>query len=574
MTSSLPLGRVGDTAIVFLGLWQVWAMGVIQASGSLPTLTTGLAVILPIAVGLPLLVARSEAPPGRRLLLTVALLALVAGAGTLSLVRADGDDAFYVGQITGTLAHPQLPVASFDVLHGDVTAPIQQPAHRGQSYELLVAAAAWILPVDHRALYYFVFPVLSAALAMVATALLARDLLDDDDGAALAVGFALGLAFIWAGTHVTPGNYHLVRLFQGKGVFVSTWMPLVLWAALRFGSSPGRWTWTRLVLAVFGASALTSTALVVAPVGAALGVLPFLRPTRSGARLALAGLATAIPSLLVLLRVKAEIDAAAIVPHGVTTWSLWQWLGAGPRAVVAMLLFLALPAVAGPAKRRWAAVYVGVVVVALFNGLSGSLLARVSDVLSWRLYWAVPLLPLVAIALGGLALRGRRQALVVLVALGGFTPGPWVGSRTNRAEVAWPPRYDQQAGPCALAERVITHDVTHPALLERTVAMCTTAWVERPPLLTVRQFYTRHLERHQGPAETRRRLELFRLTLGQVPKARAGRLFDDLDDRCVTALAVRSNARRRYLTLLTEHRWTLDTEQGDVSLYLRDGCPE
>ncbi|MCB9671472.1 MAG: hypothetical protein H6736_15840 [Alphaproteobacteria bacterium] len=502
---------------------------------------------------------------------------LVAGAAaavlTLVVDRPDGDDGYYLGQVAGTLAHPDLPVLGFDVMHGDVTAPVQQPAHRAQSFEVLVAALAFLVPIGHEWLYYGVLPAVFSALFALTAGLLAREVVGER-AAVPAVLASVVLAALWGGLNPTPGNFAMARMFQGKAVFATVWMPLVVWAALRFADRLDARSWALLALAIFGASSFTSSALVAAPVGAAFAVLAALRPDRSAVRAAAGGLLAALPSVVSLLLVKLDVDAAGIPPHFSRTYDWVDFYGPGARVPLSFGLLALLPAFA---RTPWAARYVLVVFFLLLNGVTADRLGTLSSLFEWRIYWSVPTLAILGASLGGLAIWSVRRvpvgavlAVLFLVAFG--RAGPWVGDRQSRASWGWP-HWDRVEDGCAIAARAIAHDRVHPALLHRDAAICATAWLERPPLIGVRQFYLEHLYRHIGEEEGFRRVKLLRFVDGNGKRRNAPWVLDELDRRCVVSLAFDGKASERLDTdALTARGWREELVAGDLQLWVRDSC--
>ena len=79
--------------------------------------------------------------------IALALVCVAALVATLGINRPDGDDAYYFNVIISALDHPELPVLSFDGMHGDTSAPIQELASRrrltSSSWPSAPASRAW-----------------------------------------------------------------------------------------------------------------------------------------------------------------------------------------------------------------------------------------------------------------------------------------------------------------------------------------------------------------------------------------------------------------------------------------------
>jgi hypothetical protein len=72
-------------------------------------------------------------------LVAIALAGTIGAGLAISMNRWDVDDGYYLNAVVQHLEHPTLAVLSFDGLHGDLTAPIQQVMHR--------ATSSWWLPL-------------------------------------------------------------------------------------------------------------------------------------------------------------------------------------------------------------------------------------------------------------------------------------------------------------------------------------------------------------------------------------------------------------------------------------------
>jgi len=94
-------------------------------------------------------------------------------------------------------------------------------------------------------------------------------------------------------THRWFGNFGLVRIWQGKGIFLFVFMPLVYSYAIAFALRPTAARWLLLAAAQTAAVGCSSSALWAAPVGALMAMCCVLRPTPIGLlRLAIGALAS------------------------------------------------------------------------------------------------------------------------------------------------------------------------------------------------------------------------------------------------------------------------------------------
>lgn len=539
-TPSLPPGRAPELTLA-------WAAVACVAVGF------GAPVLVAWAFGLVHLVALGSAwGPGEgplfaratgRDLVSVGLTGLLGMLVVLGVNKPDVDDAYYLNAIMSALRYPDLAVLSFDGLHGDTSAPIQQVIHRPQTYELFVATVARWLPIGPLSVYYITLPALFALALPVAQWRLAKAW--TGRLAWLVVPVLLLLLVSWGHDHRTFGNYSFVRLFQGKGIFLFVLLPLVLHAAMVWSQRPSLSAWVRLCLAQCAAAVFTSTALVVVPIAAGLallaGVVPAWRSLwRSGV-----GLAASLPVVGILLVVRHELALAGNLVSEGDDYGMEAVTGPGIRQGLTLLGVVAAPYLArtaGLSNAAWIGRLVAVTWVLVFNGVMSGWLAKGAALLSWRLYWAspVPLLLALSVASGaalvprGVARRGGR-ALAGGAVLGGLlfvASDGWTTARS--AQVMWdfagskrPPRF-------RIARQVA--DLTEPddlVLAAEPIALWMTSFRDGPRLVAVRKFYTDNLSRYWGWPESERRWDLMRWVDGRPVDLTLGEVMVELDTRCV-----------------------------------------
>ncbi|MCB9691602.1 MAG: hypothetical protein H6736_07290 [Alphaproteobacteria bacterium] len=431
------------------------------------------------------------------------------------------DDAYHVNAILSTLEHPDLPLLSFDGLHGDTSVPIQQLIHRPQTHEVAVATLARLTGIDGRTLYWLVLPQLFAALLVIASWRLAKAV--DARSAWLAAPLVVFVLVCWGGDIRTYGAYAVLRLFEGKAFFYGALIPALVVAAGRFATAPSARTWALLLLTQCWCAMFSSSALVLAPIAAGLALLPFL--ARRTAPTLAAGLAASAPLVAVLLLMKLEVSGVGGLRSDGWVRSGEAVIGTTLRAPLAMALFAASPlaVVLRRTPSGWLPAYALASFLLVFNAFTPAVLSRVASLFSWRLYWCVPLPALLAtvVAMLTLALWDRRKggaAVLVAFCVAFWAAGPtsWTYSEnTSFRFMAWRNDPDVEATAEAVVALTTPADlVLAPPRVAERIAMQT----GRPRLMSIREQYLVNLARHWGDDETLRRMRLMMLVEGTLPR--------------------------------------------------------
>jgi hypothetical protein len=198
-------------------------------------------------------------------------LTIAAALITLLAHRPDADDSLYLNVIVTSLDFPGEPLLLKDGLHGIPQLPLAYVVYRAHSFELLNAILARFSGLSPLAIYYLLLPPVFAALVIAGQWTLLRRLNPSLALPALGVTFAVML--LWGDTHWSPGNFAFVRLHQGKAIFASAMVPIILFYALRFSERGDARSWTGLFLAQVAAVGLSSSAVFVAPATAGLALI-------------------------------------------------------------------------------------------------------------------------------------------------------------------------------------------------------------------------------------------------------------------------------------------------------------
>jgi hypothetical protein len=228
--------------------------------------------------------APAAAPPLRGRWPEIALwaMALACAAVAIGVHRPDFDDSFYVNVAVAAADFPSRALLSGDTMLGVEGLPLHMPAHRIHTFELWNAALSHVTGMRAIHAFHWVSAALFALLVALAHAKLFRLLTPRLWPFALA---ALLAVLVGVGeTHRWYGNFALVRIWQGKGIYLFVFMPLVYSYAIQFALRPSASRWGLLWAAQTAAVGCSSSAVWAAPVGAFMAMACVVRPTPEGLR--------------------------------------------------------------------------------------------------------------------------------------------------------------------------------------------------------------------------------------------------------------------------------------------------
>ncbi|HSF14180.1 MAG TPA: DUF6077 domain-containing protein [Vicinamibacteria bacterium] len=465
------------------------------------------------------------------------LLAVGAVVVTLTAQRPDMDDAYYIGVAVGAADAPNEPLLATDSLHGIPGLPLLLSVYRVQSLELAWGALAYLTGVPAITWSHLAFPALAAVLVVLAYARLLKHLIPDRWAIGLVV---VVLIFVVVGeTHRWYSNFAFVRLQQGKGIFLSVMVPLLVAYALEYSARPGRSRWLRLAAASVASVGLTVTALWIVPLVAGLGLVCGLTFTRRGAIVAAGGALTSLyPVLLALGLSRTTTDRLSVVypsvkgSHELITGAVHAVLGDSMVALLsAVALLTAWRFVAAGTARRFCILFPLGLVLLLFNPYTASTLARriTSEPTFWRGFWLIPLPAFLAVTLTApLRLRGTAWRLGVgiasttalLLASLGLAPRIYVLSKANGTAVApFELKVPRDYRAAAALVRHVRPGASVIAPLRVTPWL--TTFHHHPYPLVVRPDYLKSYVKELGQREVTRRM-----TLTSAVTPRIGRALD------------------------------------------------
>lgn len=491
----------------------------------------------------------------KRDLAALLVVAVAAVLVTSIATRPDFDDAYYVNVVVDALDRPERPLLTWDGMHGEEGIPINQVIHRPQTFELLIGLLARTSGMTADVAYYALFPTLFALLFPVAQWLLCRQI--DARLAWLSVMLAFVVMLSWGDGHRAYGNFGFVRLFQGKGSFVSVFVPLITYYGIAFSRTPHWRLFALLSLAQCAAFSVTSSALVMAPICTGLALVGGAPLSRTGLKRIATGALSCLPLLGTLVLVQLDVARdGGLTDHGPLLDIAIVW-GKSWRAPIALLMVIALPLVAlraGLPSARWLCRYMFVGFLFVLSGF-GSWLSSVAvaDLFSWRIAWVFPAPTLVAataaagLAYGGHAATARPAALwsgrvaaasllLLFVVVGGHTLAP---RNQVQLSLSWHKHPEPELEAARAAARLTPPDGL--VLAPMRVATVIPRLHHSPRLVAVRGLYLTNLVRYWGRQESRDRLRLMAAIGGAMRTKPQLRWFlEEIARRGVTTIVCRA----------------------------------
>jgi hypothetical protein len=374
---------------------------------------------------------------GRSLEAALWTLAVACVVVTLVSHRPDIDDAFYINVAVAAADHPDRTLLHSDTLIGNLDLPIHQPAYLVHSYELWNGAISYISGIPAIYCFHWISASLAALLVPLASAKLFRIFTPRIWPWSVAVFVVVLLA---AGeTHRWYGNFAFVRMWQGKGVYLFVFMPLIYAYAVQFAlrPTPARWLW--LAAAQVAAVGCSSSAIWAAPAGAWMAMACVLRPTRRGLPILLTGALASAYTLGAGWLLKGELQEfvapllKASEPGARLADALSETLGSGHLRSfgIAAILIAWSCSPRGIAQRFAIVAPLAVALVVLNPHWDGWVTANLTGPSYWRAMWSLPVPLLMTLVLVSplhwdrgrwSRAAGRVGCLALLAAFSVFVP--------------------------------------------------------------------------------------------------------------------------------------------------------
>ncbi|WP_433532373.1 DUF6077 domain-containing protein [Micromonospora sp. CA-263727] len=262
--AAITAGLAGTPAGAGLSWWVPASAGAVAAAG---------AVLLTWRSWRALPASRPAAPATTAGQSVYALLiAGVAAVASLRFARSTPDDVYYLGRAAWVADRDLVPLNDFLFSENVLPAMASQPPIA--SIEVLAGALGRFLGISGaEATWYVLLPAM-AVLAVLALWRLVQRWAPRRPVLAFTVAAAF-LALV-AGPDAALGTFHLPRLYQGKGMFVSAVVPLMWLYLTRWFDDRAKRGLVLIVALSVAAIGLTTTAAIILPLlvgGAALMML-------------------------------------------------------------------------------------------------------------------------------------------------------------------------------------------------------------------------------------------------------------------------------------------------------------
>ena len=524
---------------------------------------------------------------GRQSVPAAWILVAALGGALLTLVshRPDWDDAIYVELAAGT------QVETDKALLGPEVAPA--PYYRVHTYEPMVATLASVTGLQVPFVYYVVLPTLMGFLVVIVQFLALREL-----NAGRILGFAMVLVALvsWGDEHQCFGNFAFVRLFQGKAIVVSFFVPAILYCVARYLRAPSARNWTLLALTQVAAVGFSSNALVVAPLSATVFFLASLRGAGTRVKHISLGLLASGYSVLLLLVAsssygwdRASATASSGLIQAMTAWraaampdadaGLHVVLGHGIRGYLALFALLGLAAAPiRPAARLSGSRLALAFLVIPLNPLVGQLLKPFAECMTWRIFWTVPFPLMLGLFVASLAIPlrstnwssvGKAASAAICLAFA-LAPGNWTTSGDNGTRIAFPDyKVDATYWVAGTAIRI-----TEPGgliLAPESVAVWIPTFSNAPGAVATRRMYMDWLPENERSI----RMQMFDLVEGApLAPAEVRSVLREIMQRRVTTVVVSgiAPATAAIRQVLGRHGYSERATAGD-RLFVLDGGP-
>jgi hypothetical protein len=323
----------------------------------------------------------------------------IAMALTLTLIRPDAGDAFYVNMAVGAVDNPSMPLLCRDTMHHLTGAPILLPFYRIHSIELLAALLSLITGASAIFFLHVVFPPLAAITALLAYRSLFRRFSPGFWGfATLAT-----CLFLCANgdVHASFGNLSWVRLHQGKGILVTTVIPIIIDATLAFSTKPSSKSLLYLSASQIAAVGMSGSALMIGPLMSLLSASACLsiRDSAVKPRKVLPGVMAAClyplaVAVFFFLQSRPSAKASMTAGSDIILNNIQYVFGSGPFAYACVAVMACVPLLAShPVARRLGICCSLFALLIVSNPMVAPFLAEQLSMsaIFWRFYWLVPL---------------------------------------------------------------------------------------------------------------------------------------------------------------------------------------
>ncbi|WP_433131740.1 DUF6077 domain-containing protein [Micromonospora sp. CA-240977] len=276
-------------AKVTLWWWIPAVAGLLAAIG-------GMLLVRQIWLRGPASTTVAPAPTAAQSVYALVVSALV-GISSFFMARNTPDDVYYVGKSVWVAERDLIPINDFLFSENVLPAMGSQPPI--PSIEVFDGAFANVVGIHaSSALWYVLLPIMGMLAALALWRLTHRWA---PRRPVLAFGVAIAYLYLVAGGDAALGTFHLLRLHEGKGMFVSAVIPLMWLYLTEWFDNRSRRSLVLIVALSITAIGLTNTAAIILPmlVGAAGFAMLLVGRWKDAVIAAVAALAYPIGSLVV-----------------------------------------------------------------------------------------------------------------------------------------------------------------------------------------------------------------------------------------------------------------------------------
>ena len=220
---------------------------------------------------------------------------------------SNADDTHFVSYIVGLLAEPNVPIFSVDKIFNSGLPNYIFALNYGQSWEALVATLSYFTGLDYLAFYYFYLPAVFLFLAPVPVFLFTKTFFPKY--ALVGTIFSLMVLILWSTYNHMHGFFFIPRMYQGKAIFLTFFLPFIFLYSRVFFQSPNVKSGLLLIACLIGSAGATSSGVYIGLLAMGMGFLAF-SPLRlkTISKNALLFIVLSLPNLFMLTQVKQQIS--------------------------------------------------------------------------------------------------------------------------------------------------------------------------------------------------------------------------------------------------------------------------
>jgi hypothetical protein len=322
---------------------------------------------------------------------------------TLCLNRPDADDQYYLNSAIEYLAKNTHPISESKYVH--------QRRAALAAYESLRASVSAVFNIPMLTSYYLLVPaIFSIFVATIHIKLLRLTIRDDW---VYGMFFFFIVMLVWGDIHRTHANFGLVRLFQGKAVFVSLIIPAIIYYYFKFIQSGNRKYTLCLFVSIVAGVGFTPTALVVEPLLLLVlyvsGIFCFKKSDKSYYIILFSAVFMLILLGLLFKQYFNILNAAVHTPRGVvehtTNFEMIPYVvGSGFRGLFALFCFIVSPFfIRDPNIRKVYFNFTVICCLLLAIPWTSEFIAKNTYMTaSWRWLWMIPFPFAISVVMGSI----------------------------------------------------------------------------------------------------------------------------------------------------------------------------